>query len=91
MVKIFASPEKPGARRENTQFLRQSAPVFFGTLPKKSAEKDGKSKKHPKNQVYNLYFKTFVKFLQFFDHFTVEIFSGLDYNENRKSKEGPMC
>ena len=29
-----------------------------------------------------------MKLLQFFDHFTVEIFQALDYNENRKSKEG---
>ena len=32
-----------------------------------------------------------VKFLQYFDHFTVEIFLDLDYNKIRKSKEGPKC
>ncbi len=32
-----------------------------------------------------------MKFLQYFDHFAVEIFLGLDYNESRKSKEGPAC
>jgi len=34
---------------------------------------------------------TFVKFPQYFDHFTVEIFSGLDYNKDRNNKEGPVC
>ena len=33
----------------------------------------------------------FVKFLQYFDHFTVEIFFALDYNRTRKSEEGPKC
>ncbi len=32
-----------------------------------------------------------MRFLQFFDHFTVEIFPGLDYNKTRESKEGPKC
>ena len=30
-----------------------------------------------------------MNFLQYFDHFTVEIFPGLDYNKTRKSEEGP--
>ncbi len=32
-----------------------------------------------------------MKFLQFFNHFAVEIFTALDYNNSRNDKEGPKC
>ena len=66
-------------------------PVCFGTLPKKSGKKSYKSKKQTRNGAKRLYFNIFVNFLQYFDHFIVEIFPGLDYNKTRKSKEGPKC
>ena len=74
-----------------TQIFRQFGPAGFGTLPKKSGEKSYKSKKQTKNGAKRGYFNIFVNFLQYFDHFTVEIFPVLDYNKTRKSKEGPMC
>lgn len=80
-----------GTERPGTQFFRQFEPIYFGTLPKKSAEKSYKSKKQTKNGAKRLYFNIFVNFLQYFDHFIVEIFPGLDYNRTRKSKEGPKC
>ncbi len=89
---IFLLSERlRGVGRGGTQFFRRFGPVRFGTLPKKRGEKSYKSKKRTKNKPNRRYFNIFVKFLQYFDHFTVEIFLDLDYNKTRKSKEGPMC
>lgn len=77
--------------RAGTGFSRRFGPACFGTLPKKRREKSYKSKKQTKNGAKRLYFNIFVNFLQYFDHFIVEIFPDLDYNKTRKSKEGPKC
>ena len=89
---IFLLPGgSEGKGRPEGRLQRRIGPVFFGTLPKKREEKSYKSKKHTKNGTKRGYFNIFVNFLQYFDHFTVEIFSALDYNKARKSKEGPKC
>ena len=91
MYKFSSLEPKKGNTSGRPQFSRQFFPAGFGTLPKNAEEKVGKSQNHLKNRSFNCYFNTFVKFLQFFDHFIVEIFPGLDYNRTRKSKEGPKC
>jgi len=77
-------------------FNSQIKPLFLFPPPappprKKAPEKSGKSKKRTNFRANRRYFNIFVNFLQYFDHFTVEIFLDLDYNESRKSKEGPKC
>ena len=91
LYKFSSLAPKKGNTSGRPQFPRQFFPAGFGTLPKNAEEKVGKSKNHPKNGSFNCYFNAFTKFLQFFDHFIVEIFAGLDYNKNRKSEEGPRA
>ena len=71
--------------------FRGFVPDGFVRLTKIRAQKWERFYRYTKFEGFNKRFRAFTKFLQFFDHFIVEIFAGLDYNKNRKSEEGPRA
>lgn len=91
-VYFFYFPEDWRGWGEQERSFSAGLGRFASALcPKKAGKKVTNLKKQTKNGAKRLYFNIFVNFLQYFDHFIVEIFPGLDYNKTRKSEEGPKC